>query len=119
VEPDEVTGITLSVTSNGSRDVLRVSGEIDISNVEPLKAELQRPHQPQVLVLNLTSVTFIDSSGIAAIVAGMHAQRANGGVLILVCPATNRRVRRVLDIVGLSEIVPIVESEPVTDRPSD
>jgi anti-anti-sigma factor len=58
---------------------------------------------PGDIVLDLTKLTFIDSSGLQAVVA--LAQRVVDGGVILRCPPPN--VLRVLDILGVNGAVGI------------
>ena len=61
------------------------------------------------LLLNLADVTQLDSSGISAIVARSVSLRRQGGSLKLLCPCG--RVRALLRVVRLPEIIPTFEDE--------
>jgi len=61
------------------------------------------------LLLNLADVTQLDSSGISAIVRASVSLRRQGGSLKLLCPCG--RVRAVLRVVHLPEIIPTFEDE--------
>jgi anti-sigma B factor antagonist len=61
------------------------------------------------LLLNLADVTQLDSSGISAIVARSVSLRRQGGSLKLICPCG--RVRALLRVVRLPEIIPTFEDE--------
>jgi anti-sigma B factor antagonist len=61
------------------------------------------------LLLNLADVTQLDSSGISAIVGTSVSLRRQGGSLKLLCPCG--RVRAVLRVVRLPEIIPTFEDE--------
>jgi len=61
------------------------------------------------LLLNLADVTQLDSSGISAIVGTSVSLRHQGGSLKLLCP--RGRVRAVLRVVRLPEIIPTFEDE--------
>jgi anti-sigma B factor antagonist len=51
------------------------------------------------LVLDLSDVTLLDSSGLGALVSLLNRARAGDGQLGLICP--QRRIRRVFEITGL------------------
>ena len=61
------------------------------------------------LLLNLADVTQLDSSSISAIVGTYVLLRRQGGSLKLLCPCG--RVRAVLRVVRLPEIIPTFEDE--------
>ena len=95
--------VTVDV-ARGSSDawpVVRVSGEVDIQSSpvldEQLKAVLDGGH-PSLLV-DFSEVTFLDSTGLSVLVAGLKRCQGAGGALRLERPRPN--VRRVLEITGL------------------
>ena len=59
------------------------------------------------ITLDLSGLTFMDSSGIAVILKTDRLLRQTGGALAL-C-GVPRQVRRVLDVAGLTNIVPVLE----------
>jgi anti-anti-sigma factor len=61
------------------------------------------------LLLNLASVTQLDSSGISAIVGTYVSLRRQAASLKLLCP--RGRVQAVLRVVRLPEIIPTFENE--------
>lgn len=86
----------------GSRWTLaRVAGELDLATApvlrERLVARLTSGHPN--LVVDLTDVGFIDSTGLGVIVGLLKRARTLGGDLRLVCPGAS--VRRVFEITAL------------------
>lgn len=81
--------------------VLHAHGEIDLLNVEQLPelSELVRAGSP--LVLDLSAVTFLDSSGARLVHRLARACGHNGDPFCVVAPPGSRP-RRVLDLVGLA-----------------
>jgi anti-sigma B factor antagonist len=90
----------------GSGSRLRVHGELDISTAD----QLRRAVAPYVaaggrLVLDLSQVTFCDSTGLAVLV-GIHKRLlAAGGGLELYAPV--QRVAHLLTITGLNRVFPV------------
>jgi stage II sporulation protein AA (anti-sigma F factor antagonist) len=86
--------------ASGCREI-QVEGELDMVVVDQLREALGRIDEeyPQVLV-NLERCEFIDSTGIAAIVAA-HRSYAEEGRRMVVCGARNQ-VHRVLSLTGLT-----------------
>ena len=88
----------------------RLIGEMDISNAETLAAMLERKAEGEGdITLDLSELTFIDSSGIRVLLRAMD--RLDGkGRLVLKSPTSS--VRHVLSLMGLEDRGPIhVEAE--------
>jgi anti-sigma B factor antagonist len=85
--------------------LLRPSGELDLATVEPFRRELQTvlDGQPSELVIDLSDVTFLDSSGIAVLATALKWQRARDAGLVLVNPQPI--VQRALELVGLGTLI--------------
>jgi anti-sigma B factor antagonist len=92
--------------------VFDISGDIDLSSSpelrKPLLRELRELRTPRV-VLNLKSVRYIDSSGVASLVEGLKAARDVGSRFILF--GLNTTVREVLQLSKLVRIFEICENE--------
>jgi len=97
---------------SGTPQVLVLSGEFDAGNVPEIDRYLRRKAGPlyyrEHLVIDLASVTFVDSSFVAFVVRLLKDLRAGRKELILVSPAG--QVRRVLALLGLPNLVPVFES---------
>ena len=67
------------------RAVLTLSGQLNAASAAGLKAHLKRLAEKGhiQLVVDMTGVAFVDSSGLAALVAGLKAVREKGGLLKL------------------------------------
>jgi anti-anti-sigma factor len=92
--------------------VARAAGEVDISTCGLLRDGLLRvvpDEERRGLVVNLASVTFIDSTGIGVLVGVWRRAGASSGVLAVAVPSP--QVRRTLDVAGLAKIIPIYDSE--------
>lgn len=85
--------------------VVLVSGEVDLASAGDLRSALATAaaQRPARLVVDLTAVSFVDSSGLGAIAGGLRAQREHGGGLDVVGAAAH--VRRVFEISGLGELL--------------
>lgn len=90
--------------------IVDVEGELELHNTPRLRTQLHAvcdTEQPRVVV-DLSGVTFIDSSGIGVLVGALKRAREHGGTLVLVCPQP--RVRRVFEITGLLKAMQLFES---------
>jgi anti-sigma B factor antagonist len=92
---------------------LSVGGEVDLSNAAQLTDAIGGASDdgtPKV-VLDLADVTFMDSTGLGALVTSLRKIKEKQGTLVLA--AIPQQVERLLDITGLSEA--FVTSETVDD----
>jgi anti-anti-sigma factor len=89
--------------------VLAVSGEIDARVADELRdAGIAATGDGETaLAIDLSQVTFIDSSGIAALIQIRNALPAQAANLTLVAPS--RSVRRVLEVTGLTGAFTVVD----------
>lgn len=96
----EPPGLTIdSVDLRDRVRVLRVAGEIDMLTAPDLEAAIDHDlsHRPATLIIDLSKITFIDSSGLAAL---FEAHRRSAGVVrVVVTPA----IDRILGMVGMRE----------------
>jgi anti-anti-sigma factor len=112
--------MSVSVDSKVSDDgvvCLAVAGEVDLDTAGVLTAAIDEALATVTgfaLVVDLDQVTFLDSTGIAALVAGRHAAVERGWTLQVVNP--RGMVRRVLEITG---VLPSLAGEPPDAGPSD
>ena len=88
-----------------------IAGEIDIFAWKRLStslAEIQARAERPGLVLVLTDLAFIDSSGLGALVTAMRRARQAGGAVALVRAPDS--LLKTLRITGLSELLPSFNS---------
>jgi anti-sigma B factor antagonist len=109
-------GFQIATERQGANAHVRLAGEFDIAAVEKFEAELRQVEQesPSEIVIDLSSLTFIDSSGLRMLLQVDREARQNGFDLVLLGPAQS--VRRVFETTGLVEHLPIVDrlGEPPT-----
>jgi anti-sigma B factor antagonist len=98
--------------------IFDITGDIDLATSPELRKallrELRELKMPRV-VLNLKSVRYIDSSGVASLVEGLKASRDVGSRLVLF--GLNRTVREVLQLSKLVKIFEICEDEAQSVAP--
>ena len=89
---------------------LRLVGELDhaaAQTVMPGIEDAVEEYLPRRCVLDLSGVSFMDSSGIAVILKTDRLLRQTGDALAL--SGVPEQVRRVLDVAGLTKIVPVLD----------
>lgn len=83
-----------------------VTGEVDIASVDEVTPALLKVEasDARAVVLDLSAVTFLDSTGVRMLLAAEARSRANGHRLTVVsCPA----VDRLIDLCGLRDRLPL------------
>lgn len=105
VRPSRHQDTAFRIDVHPERECVRVAalGEVDLATVSMLQAQLGELRDTgfDAIVLDLREVSFLDSSGVAAIVAEDRLARSNGHSFMLI--AGPPAVQRVLDICGLLE----------------
>jgi anti-anti-sigma factor len=91
------TGQLADVESADPSELLTVRGEIDMDNAGELVDAIARIGG--TAVVDLSGVTFIDSTGLQGLLRAQRAARQRGDDLILRHPSTT--VRRLLELTGL------------------
>jgi anti-anti-sigma factor len=95
-----VSGPRLRVEPGEGAGSVRLVGELDISTVDSAAQALSAVFRDATTVaIDLSDLTFIDSSGVRLLLAALRDQRARGGDVVLQSPTEN--VRHVFDILGL------------------
>jgi len=86
--------------------VVTLGGDIDHNNTAHLSDVLLFPRGAAAArtVIDLSAVTFIDSSGISAFITAHHAARRSGGWLRLA--GLTDCALRIVRLVGLDDIIP-------------
>lgn len=106
-------GLQISSRQSGDVTILDLCGRSTINDGESgqLSGYLQRlvAGGASKLLLNLTNLTQIDSSGLSVLVTAYVSLRSRGGDLRFLCP--RGRVLEVLTVLHLPQIIPCYENE--------
>lgn len=108
--------MTLATNENGCKQrfadgwtILDVQGEVDLSWSQQIRRHvLDALVASPGLAVELSAVSYIDSSGIAALVEGFQQARAKGARFALVAPSAS--VTSVLELARLDRVFPIYPS---------
>ncbi len=108
-ERREIVDGTLVLRSERNGDVhrLALSGEFDLANAATAEAELEAVlagDAPEI-VIDMRELEFIDSTGIALLVATLSRDDSEQPRVRFV-PSASAAVKRVFDLTGLSERLP-------------
>jgi len=93
--------ISISRTTAGNVPILAVSGDVDVYSAPALKDKIGElvGSGEDTLIVDLGKVTFLDSTGISALVAGRNLAGERGVAYVVINP--HDMVRRVLDVAGV------------------
>lgn len=93
-----------------------VRGEVELATAPTLTAALEEGirRSSGAFVVDLVAVDFLDSSGVACLVRARALLGRDDRALALVCPPG--RVRRVLELTGIDELVPVYGSRDELTR---
>jgi anti-sigma B factor antagonist len=100
--------------TEGEVTLLLVAGELDLSTLEPLEEALagHLERHGGRLVVDLTACSFIDSSGIRVLISTSRELDGRGvsGTPMTLVATPGTQVARVLELVGIAEMIPVVET---------
>lgn len=104
----------MTPVERASDRVLHVSGELDLATVQVLRDAVGKAlaEDPPAVLVDLTATRFVDSTGCSELVRTAKAGSAAGVRIAVVVPPDNWRVRRVVDFVQLSAVVPVHDALP-------
>jgi anti-anti-sigma factor len=106
------TGLSFSRTPSPAGVTVGLHGEIDLSNVDAMEAELTDALAASDgrLVVDMSEVAFCDSLGFSTLIKCWRTATGSGREFVLARPATP--VRRILDMMGISTVIPIEDEIP-------
>ena len=102
-----------------SEYTLRPYGDIDVATVEAQRGQWLATvdeRRPRRLVIDMSDVSFLDSTGLGAIVALQRRQRAHGGVVAIANAAPP--VARVLQLTGMHLTMEVNGEPPPAREPA-
>lgn len=105
--------LTVEVEEEGALVLIRAKGEVDLASVALLDSELKRAEASGAdrIVLDLSELEFIDSTGLRALVEAQKRSRSINDRLTI--KGANRQVLEMIELTGLHALI---DQRP--DRPS-
>ena len=100
--------LDIQARSDSTWSILSLQGEVDISTVDALEEQIEQclKHGSR-LILDLSGVSFIDSTGLRLVI-GTRQRLSEDGELVLV--AQDGPVTRLLEITGLDGAFPVFDT---------
>lgn len=110
----ENSSMNLTVTPRRVDDntqALDLEGEVDVYTAPLLRQEIMDQVDAGVknLLVNLSKVEYLDSTGLGILIGGVKRLKEQGGSLRLVGPSA--RITRIFEITGLNKIFDVYTSE--------
>jgi anti-sigma B factor antagonist len=112
-ERQDATGLLeIAVSENGGVRLLRLTGELDMAGVDRFERLLtaDQTSEAATFVLDMRGLTFIDSSGLRALIMADQRVRAEGGRFIVVRGPD--QVNQVLEMTGVGQRIELVDEPP-------
>lgn len=105
--PNRAKGLRITTAVQDGGPVVRVSGEVDLRTSPQLREVLLKVAQknPERLIIDLSDVGYMDSSGVGTMVEIKRLIERGGGRLVLV--ALQPRVRSVFEVTQLDRFFDI------------
>lgn len=102
--------LTIERTIHGDVVVFQPSGDVDLATAPELRKHLIAAGKENcaTVAVNLASVEYMDSSGVAVLIEGLKATQGGGKVFVLVTPSAP--VMKVLQLARLDSIFEIREA---------
>jgi|SRR5579884_4198317 len=109
--PQEVAPFAIRVLpAGGQRTRVLVEGEIDLMTSPQLKSALEQELSTgEQVILDLSGVQFIDSSGLQAILIALQATADDGKLKI--SSRLPAQAHRLFELVGILEQLPLVDDD--------
>src|SRR3712207_977725 len=104
---DRTARFAVATVREGGAIVVCVSGDVDLGTAPDFEKELVRSVEQglrEPLVIDLSEVSFIDSTGLNALVRALERQRLVGSSLALV--SGDSRVAMMLEVTRLDRVLP-------------
>lgn len=102
--------VDFNIVKTSNLLIIELIGEIDMSNAETVKNTIKEhcTDEYKKILLDLSEITYIDSSGLGCIVAAKKYIAEQKGELKLCCLSED--IRSVFELIGLDSIIDIYDS---------
>jgi anti-sigma B factor antagonist len=100
--------LEVRTAKEGGIHVIALRGELDLANAGTAEGALEKALQDEAdVVVDMRELEFIDSTGIALLVASLNGE---GKSQISFIPSASPAVTRVLELTGLAERLPLAKA---------
>jgi anti-anti-sigma factor len=104
--------LEIAVSDSGAVRLLRLTGELDMAGADQFERLLaaDQTSEAETFVLDMRELSFIDSSGLRALIMADRRVRAEGRRFIVVRGPD--RVNQVLEMTGVAQRIDLVDEPP-------
>jgi len=101
--------LAMASERDGAVHTITLFGELDLATVDEVRHELEHAEASDVasIVLDLSGLTFMDSTGVRLLVEAHARSRADSDRLVLIRGPVS--VQRVLEITGVVDLLPFAD----------
>ena len=107
-----MTTLSLETREQGDQVRIAVAGELDLSSALTFDEEIRRAEErePRTLVLDLSALKFLDSTGLRLIMSAQARARKRGHRFAVV--QGSEAVQRIFRLAGVTRRLDLVEESP-------
>jgi anti-sigma B factor antagonist len=102
--------VSVPESAGAPYSVVVLAGEVDATNSDELYGVLESvvTQEPRLLIVDMSELSFMDSTGLRMLLRSSRALDQQGGVLALAAPQVS--VARVLQLTRADQLIPVYES---------
>jgi anti-anti-sigma factor len=110
-DADGVPNFEIAAERDGGTHYLRLDGEFDIACTETFREQVAAVlrERPEAVIVDLSRLQFIDSSGLRLVMEARGLCEDSGLDYSVI--AGSGQVRRVFDLTGMDEVLPVSDAE--------
>lgn len=106
--PDHPGTLRLDVESDDTAHVVTVAGELDLNTRDELAAVLDRlPKPPQIVALDFSELTFVDSTGLKTLLSEHRRAREAGYEFVIA--GARPEIRDIFRVTALDITLPLAD----------
>lgn len=104
---------TVTATDLGGAQLLSVSGEVDLSNVDTVRAAISAsiPSDASLVIVDLSDTAYLDSTGLAMLFRFARQLGYTRQEFCLVVPPDSP-IRRVIELTNLTRVIRVEDAIP-------
>ncbi len=94
----------MEIRVDGKYLIVALSGELDVESSQKMKNDVRKKISSETsnIVIDLTNVNYVDSSGLGTLIALQKDARFNGGSLCIV--GASQQIKRVMKMTNLDKL---------------